>query len=264
MRNKTVVLFLAHHIDEFILEQFYLLEKSIYKYFNLFFLFHDDNNLSWIHETGLPFYKFTTADLSTLRYTPIEETILPGSNHFPLFLYYKSNPSFEYYWIIEYDVYYKGDWLTFFDSFLENDSDFISSHIETYLERPEWDHWSRINTQTDILSQEELLKSFNPIYRISSKGINVVKEFLFAGNSGHHEIVYPTIIKKNGLNIMDMGGIGSFVPDGWHNRFYVSNAKKLCNYYVNSSMRYRPMYTKKMIEESKETDKLFHPVKYFY
>ncbi|WP_209332967.1 DUF3405 domain-containing protein [Lunatimonas salinarum] len=92
------------------------------------------------------FKTFTFSDdiLTSLNYFPLGFTLVPGSNHFPLLKFYLSHPNYDYYWCIEDDVDFSGDWSAFFEEFSSVDADFISSHIRRYQDEPEWPWWSAL------------------------------------------------------------------------------------------------------------------------
>lgn len=77
---------------------------------DVFFAYHQ-------HEDRLPnaleelnTFSFTNSILHELGYSPIEERLLPGSNHFPLLKFYREHPDYDYYWMVEDDVRFSGDW----------------------------------------------------------------------------------------------------------------------------------------------------------
>jgi len=55
-------------------------------------------------------YIFTDDILYDLNYLPISNSLMPGSNHFPLLKFFTDNPQFDFYWYIESDVVFNGDW----------------------------------------------------------------------------------------------------------------------------------------------------------
>ena len=96
-----------------------------------------------------------------MGYTPIDQgKLVPGSNHFPLLKFFKENLGYDYYWLVEDDVRFSGEWRTFFDSFAFNSSDFLSSFIETKAENPNWYWWPWLTTGAETIYEEKLLKSF--------------------------------------------------------------------------------------------------------
>jgi len=77
-------------------------------------LYHLDKGEPNVKTKGINYFTFTDEILSSLHYFPLGFTLVPGSNHFPLLKFYLSHPNYEYYWCIEDDVDYSGDWGAFF------------------------------------------------------------------------------------------------------------------------------------------------------
>jgi len=78
-----------------------------------------------LEPNSLNTFTFTDDLLTSLNYIPLGFTLVPGSNHFPLLKFYLSHPHYVYYWCIEEDVAFSGDWKVFFEAFSSMDSDFI-------------------------------------------------------------------------------------------------------------------------------------------
>jgi hypothetical protein len=208
------------------------------------------------------YFSFNLKTLKTLNYVQLEETIIPGSNHFPVFQFYKSHPQYDYYWNIEYDVFCNGNWNVLFNYFKSIDSDFISSHLERYHQALEWYWWKSLQIKTINIPKGQYIKSFNPIYRISNKAMTILHKFLSEGNSGHHEVLIPTVLNHLGYKINDWGGVGEFVLPDCENSFYLTNSNVDSSDYLGSSMRYRPVFNLNEIRfRIPENNLLYHPVK---
>lgn len=83
---------------------------------DVFFAYHLRENELPDNLQGLEVFPFTDSILHDLGYTPIEDSLLPGSNHFPLLKFYREHPGYDYYWLIEDDVRFSGEWNLFFDA----------------------------------------------------------------------------------------------------------------------------------------------------
>lgn len=206
---------------------------------------------------GVPSYPFSIDSLNALNYNPIAETIVPGSNHFAVLQFFRDHPNYDYYWNIEYDVYFNGDWETLLSNYEDVKDDFVSSHIQTYAENPGWDHWDKMELNNVSIDRCEYIKSFNPVYRISCRALRFLDDFLLHQHRGHHELLMPTILHKEGFSISDLGGNGSFSVQ---NRRFYTPCSPSDNWYIGSTMRYRPLYK---FEDITEVNMLYHPVKNF-
>lgn len=243
---KQAVLYLTNKGNEWTLSAFHALEQSLQGMADVYFAYHQQGDVLPVSLQNIEnLFVFTSDVLNELGYTPIEKgKLVPGSNHFPLLKFFKENQCYDYYWLVEDDVRFSGDWKDFFDSFASSTSDFLSSVIETKAENPTWYWWTSLKTGNEVIAEEKLLKSFNPIYRLSSQALACIDAHLRIGWMGHYEVLLPTLLYNKGFLLEDFGGEGTFVrPE--------NNAK----FYDDTSMRIAPV----LPDDRKNY--LFHPVK---
>jgi hypothetical protein len=256
MTQKIAYLFLTDKDSEAAIQAFENIRSSIAPSGRAHVLFHHKlGDISPLLQKYTPFV-FTDESLMKLRYIPIHTNIVPGSNHFPVLQFYLECPDFEYYWIIEDDVHFSGEWKYFFDFFNLCKHDFISAHLRSYSEEPEWFWWTALIHSTHSIPMDKRIRSFNPIYRISAKALQFIHNALINKWAGHHEVLLPTLLYYNQFRLLDFGGQGNFVPKNNNNRFYTSasDPKGDLN---EGTMRYRPVWN----EPGEEKNKLYHPVK---
>ena len=243
---KQAVLYLTNKSNEWTLSAFHALEQSLQGMADVYFAYHQQGDVLPVSLQNIEnLFVFTSDVLNELGYTPIEKgKLVPGSNHFPLLKFFKENQCYDYYWLVEDDVRFSGDWKDFFDSFASSTSDFLSSVIETKAENPTWYWWTSLKTGNEVIAEEKLLKSFNPIYRLSSQALVCIDAHLRIGWMGHYEVLLPTLLYNKGFLLEDFGGEGTFArPE--------NNAK----FYDDTSMRIAPV----LPDDRKNY--LFHPVK---
>ena len=243
---KQAVLYLTNKSNEWTLSAFHALEQSLQGKADVYFAYHQQGDVLPVSLQNIEnLFVFTSDVLNELGYTPIEKgKLVPGSNHFPLLKFFKENQCYDYYWLVEDDVRFSGDWKDFFDSFASSTSDFLSSVIETKAENPNWYWWTSLKTGNEVIAEEKLLKAFNPIYRLSRKALACIDAYLRIGWMGHHEVLLPTVLYNKGFLVEDFGGVGAFVcPE--------NKAK----FYNDTSMRIAPV----LPDDRKNY--LFHPVK---
>lgn len=251
--KKNVILFATHMMNEEVLKRFLLIQKAVDDETDIYILYHKRSGEVVLPIDKVQYYFFTMQSLRKLKYTPIKETLVPGSNHFALLQFYKEFPDYEYYWNIEYDVCFSGDWRYLFNTCASTDADLITSHVERYIEAPRWYWWHTLELKDMIISMNGFCKSFNPIYRVSNRALSVLDSTLAKGNIGHHEAFIPTVLNYFGLTIRDFINI----PEGVSQGLYKPACQSESQFYAGS-MRFRPQ-----IEESEMTEKniLYHPVK---
>lgn len=208
---------------------------------------------------GLPereLYLFSNESLSKLNYPTIEQSLLPGNVGVPVLQFFRDCSGFDYYWVIEYDVRFSGDWHFFFDFFKDAKQDFLTCHIRAHAEEPDWPYWS-LHHQRKSIPLSERLRSFNPIHRVSNRALSFLDQSLSDGWCGHNEVVWSTLLHHNGFTIMDIGGEGRFTPSGMKDNFYTESESNSGGLLDCGTMRYRPSF----LRVGREKNKLYHPVK---
>lgn len=123
-------------------------------------------------------YTFTDSILHELKYIPIANTLIPGSNHFSLLHFFMNNAPFQYYWYIENDVIFNGNWLDFFEPLNTLRFDFLSSNIEPYNNKPSWHWWRSLHHPHQNIPIKNRLFSFNPVYRLSFEALSFIHDAL--------------------------------------------------------------------------------------
>ena len=243
---KQAVLYLTTKSNEWTLSSFHALEQSLQGKADVYFAYHQQGDVLPVSLQNIEnLFVFTSDVLNELGYTPIEKgKLVPGSNHFPLLKFFKENQGYDYYWLVEDDVRFSGEWKDFFGSFASCTSDFLSSVIETKAENPNWYWWTSLKTGNEVIAEEKLLKSFNPIYRLSRQALACIDAYLRIDWMGHYEVLLPTLLYNEGFLLEDFGGEGTFV-----------RPENKAKFYDDTSMRIAPV----LPDDRKNY--LFHPVK---
>lgn len=203
---------------------------------------------------GTDLYQFKESLIHELDLPVMNNSLVPGHAHFPVFSYISnSNFKADYYWIIEYDVRFTGRWNTLFNHFQKSDADFITSHIRSYTDEPDW-YWWKLNHPYKKIEQNNRLRSFNTVYRISAKAVRFLLKEVKTGWVGHNEMILSTLLHYNGFKLLDFGGTGKFSMS--KNKFYISRGNQKGSLQTGT-MRYRPA----MSREGFRKNMLYHPVK---
>lgn len=255
---RNIYLLATHFVDDGIIQKYHSLQRGTGEKEKVVLLLHDEENNIEVPET-IEVYRFHYETINNLGYTAIEETLIPGSNHFALLQFYKENPGYDYYWNIEYDVEFTGEWNLLFQTFSEIPADLLASHIKRYADDPSWYWWYTFKMQERDIPTSRYIRSFNPIYRISNKGLELVDQLLSEGNKGHHEVFIPTVLNHYAYRLVDFGGKGEFVLPGEENNFYLAPSSEREEKLREGTMLFRPAFEKEEIREYK--NKLYHPVK---
>jgi hypothetical protein len=121
---------------------------------------------------------------------------------YPMIDYYLRNPQHDFYWRIEYDVRFSGDWDVFFRHFLDNKADLLATYIKTYKDHQDWRWWNEINFKVD---RDDLRGMFFPVVRFSRRSLACLDQKYRAGALGYCEIIVPTLLNMERMNIEDIG-----------------------------------------------------------
>lgn len=217
--SNTVYLFVCHILNRRLEKAFHQIQSSIKNNDRALVLFHQQAEDLPDCIRPMPHAAFSDKTLSELGYPMLNKTFTPGSTHFPLIDFFRKNTGYAYYWFIEYDVRYTGDWKHFFDYWESSKSDFLTSHIRNFTEEPDW-YWWGLKHSREKIPIENRYRSFNTIYRMSNRSIALIDKKHQEGWVGHHEELLPTLLYHNGCSIRDFGGTGPFVRSEDKNRFY--------------------------------------------
>ena len=256
--SKSVFLFLTDRQSDAVLNTFVHLREVVQSSNNrACILFHQKESTLCSRLKELAPFVFTYRSLLNLNYMPIVMDIVPGSNHFPVLQFFLEYPGYDYYWVLEDDVRYAGDWKIFFDHFKVYDHDFISSHLRTFSQEPAWIWWKFLSHPREEISFNKRIRSFNPIYRISGNALHFIHISLLNKWVGHHEVLFPTLLHQNGFKVLDFGGQGNFVNPGDENKFYTSSTSDPNGSLNEGTMRFRPVWQ----YPGEEKNKLYHPIK---
>ncbi|MBL7699005.1 MAG: hypothetical protein JNK79_12650 [Chitinophagaceae bacterium] len=211
---------------------------------DVFLLFHNNRNIQVSMPAGVKVATFTDSVLKDLQYKPIRTRLVPGSNHFPVLQFFLTNKQYQYYWCIEDDVEFNGKWADLIDAVSTVDYDFITSHIRRYSDIPDWFWWDSYRVPGEDFDSDNLISSFNPIYRISNRALAYVDANLKNGFRGHHEVLLPTMLKRGGYSIADFST-------------EANNITPNLSFCTLKTMRWLPVFL--FIGNNK--NKLYHPVK---
>ncbi|MFC1226220.1 beta-1,6-N-acetylglucosaminyltransferase [Pedobacter sp. BG31] len=257
--KDCVVLFLTNKDDSSTLDTFRLIKTEIPECHDLRLLYHQGSKQVPKFILLEDPFLFTDEILKSIGFKSIYDKLVPGSNHFPLFMYASKNPDYKYYWYIEDDVRFNGRWNTFFNSIQESeiDTDFLTCHVRRYKDEPNWFWWETLkHTSGERIALDLRLRSFNPIFRISKRALDFLNKAYLSGWSGHHEVSIASLLSSAGFLINDLGEVGEFVLPKTK-KYYKSAFPDRNGDVATGSVRFRPLINiNEMMEEI-----LYHPVK---
>lgn len=195
---RQAILFLTNHSDSVVVEGIRQLMQTASACQDVYILFNLDDEEHLIPKellaTGASVYTFSSSILYEMGYRPLGDSLVYGNCHFPALKFYKSHPSYDYYWIIEDDVHYTGNWSTFFNKVANDKSDLLSTYVRSWKDEPSWGWWATLETGNIQLPVEKQIASFNPVYRLSNQAMSAIDKLLTSGWQGHNETIIPTIV----------------------------------------------------------------------
>jgi len=202
-------------------------------------------------------HRFEQETLLALPYPSMYGRPFVDHCHLPLFDFYLAHREYAYYWCVEYDVRYTGDWGKFLSTFEQYDHALITSHIRRFTQEPRYFWWKSLRHPTKEIPLALRLRSLNVVHRISREALQYLHEALCDGWQGLAEVSYPTLLHEGGFRLLDFGGNGAYVLPGYRNRFYTSQSSKTGDIRVLGTVRFRPSRKR----AGKRPDTLYHPVK---
>jgi hypothetical protein len=188
-----------------------------------------------------------------MGYQYFDGRFMPGNVHFAL-LGLSRSTRYKYYWVIESDVEYRGNWGIFLSAYSECGASLIGSHIHRHQQYPAWWWWNSLTFPPNIrLAVGDLRKAFLPVYRLSANALDVVDEAHRLGFRGHFEAIIPTVLNINGMAIEDFRNI---------KECYLGDIQDPCWSRTRlSTMRFRPEISLDEFINRGMGPLLFHPVK---
>jgi len=171
--------------------------------------------------------------------------------------FYVCHPEYDFYWLVEFDVRYTGNWAVFLNSFGTDCHDLITCHIRRAFEEPLWWLWDTLTHPKKTIARTSCLRSFNVIYRISRRALSLIHAAQEDGWRGHPEVLLPTLLHTGGCSLLDFGGDGPYAPAGRKNTAYTSGGLADGSLNPFCTVRFRPSRARAGLR----SNKLYHPVK---
>lgn len=254
-KTHTAILFATHEFSNSVLEAFRKLCVEARGYGDVFIL-HDGRNLPPA-TLEAPVFTFDFAALKREFPQALGDTYIPGNCHLAFWDFFRHHPTYQFVWIIEYDVRISGSWGVVFEHYRGNDSDLICCHLRSWEQEPDWCWWRSLRFNGRPLPVEARLRAFLPIQRLSAQAMQAIHNALVRNCEGHFEAFIPSFLRESGLRLEDMGGDGPFVPKGRRNSFYTSLSTSDGSLFGLGTMRFRPPHAFWGFRKNR----LYHPVK---
>lgn len=245
---KQAILLLSNKTDYVVHERYSKLAKDYGHKADVYLLFDITkgyNKQDLVHFERV--YSFDVNSMIDDGYIALIEGFL-GNCHYPVLVFHKEHPEYDYCWIVEDDVIFTGNWSVLFESFSDDSSDLIATRIRTYEDEPAWSWWRSMRAGEGVtLTKDKMYACFIPIYRLSARAIECLDVEMRNGWRGHFEGVVPTVLIKNGLTLRDLNGKGYGLAERVNPHFYSDSTHDCSPLHVQSfkkNMIYHPIKEK--------------------
>jgi len=164
-------------------------------------------------------------------------------------------------WLCEYDVDFAGNWGDLFRRFNSNQADLLTTTLMYRHEQPKWPWWSGAAAPDEVPPQT-WVRSLNPLMRVTPRLLEAYVAAMSEDWRGHYEFTLATAAVVAGLTVEDLGGEGSFVPEGRERSVYVGRSP--AGRPKDLTFGFRPVRDDYFHEEPltfKAPGLLYHPVK---
>ena len=164
--------------------------------------------------------------------TPVWEIYF--NPEYAVLLYFREHPNFDFYWSIEYDVYFNGNWSVLFDACKEDKSDLLGCYLRKFEDEIPYNPlWNHLNFDA---TKEQHKICYGPVQRYSKEALQILDKEYQACLHGFGETAVPTILSINGLVCTDINSNGMFynpqtfgadyIRENWTHEYF----KKYKNY----------------------------------
>lgn len=249
--HRTAVLYLTHYLDEIIIHQLEKLQKNLsptladdsnHEY-HLILLYENSRNDLAQHYQTYPFLKTITAWSFTPKLIQRAYPLMQGRYNmtgkdqacsFLAWAVQTEKPAYDFYWCIEYDVRFFGNWLTLFRFYENKFYDILANDIGDRHDG--WKHWGPA-TNKKYHQKKHQVALFMPIIRYSHRTVILLDQQYRSGNVGHCEAIQSCILNEFGYSMKEI-------------------KKSFVGYFD-----YRPVLSVKKYRSIRKANKLYHPVK---
>jgi len=183
--------------------------------------------------TSAPDFRLTIDECQTLPFDfakirpkfPLlaQAKIAPGNQYTAYIDLLHLFPEIKYFWFVEYDVRFSGNWRVLVDICNQSRADMLGVHIRTREEIPDWDWWPSIRNEFDPGRQLPGVRAFGWVSRLSRDALELIaKRCVEEGWTGHMEALLPSLLCDAGMRIEEIGGRGPFTPKERRGLYYLS------------------------------------------
>jgi len=185
-------------------------------------------------------FTFTTSDLKA-AYPQFRSMMY--NCEYPALYFWQSHPDYDYYWLIDNDVRFTGNWSEFLTPFSQRDDYALLACIaRSGEEEPDFSWKDHKN-----ISLTKPFYVFYSVVRFSNVALALMDKKFREGVEGFVEVIGSSLVYEAGMKVGDFSGKPQWTPS------YVTR-----KFYTDETFRYRPIRW----SAGHEKGMLYHPVKH--
>jgi 2-polyprenyl-3-methyl-5-hydroxy-6-metoxy-1,4-benzoquinol methylase len=201
--RKSVILYFIDNFEEQSLTSYRQIRQQYGVYFDVIIVLPENLNA-----LTLPVEFFSIEDHRiTQDEASISHDFRPGIAP-PLIQFYRNNPIYNHYWVVNRNVQLAGAWNDLFSRLESLHDDCLAIDLQAY--KSEFDHrvdWDCRGQSLDFtIGKKDLLAISPAIYRISNKALSTLSKYCDYWR-GASEIVIPTQLNASGFKIVDLAAL---------------------------------------------------------
>lgn len=260
------ILYYTHLVTDTVRQQVAKLREELDPAFRLFVIgcCAERSDLDPLVGGGVEVRCYVRDDLRALPYAGqlrnVDWKTLRRNPDLAIMRFFRGNPDFDHYWVVEYDVRFAGNWSDIVSDLARSSADLLCAHLTEFRQNPDWMHWDSFSSGDEPVGEGGLVRAFLPFYRMSRPLMRAIDERCRRDWTGHPEVLWPTICRAVGLAVEEIGGTGATVPDERKGRYYHSCMTEAGIFL--STFSAWPAYSEKSdFNRTAPTGILWHPVK---
>lgn len=206
-------------LDEVTLARFSQCQLELGKAFDVFLLLSEPLEKE-VQRRGLRDVVCLTRDMIfPAYYGRKSETrnIKPGNADLILLAFWRANPHYEHYWVMEFDVYAPRGLRQLVALDAGSESDLLGTYLRARRHHTNWDNWGTLEIGPSRIENADLdlaiaaTACFLPLSRYSARLLETLDWSYRNGWRGHHEATVATVAACNGMTSEDLNTLSKRV-----------------------------------------------------
>jgi hypothetical protein len=142
-------------------------------------------------------------------------SIKPGNADLILLAFWQQHPGYEYYWVMEFDVYTPRGLAQLAMLDQGSEADLLGTYIRLRRHHANWDNWGSLEAGPSRVEGVDVdmvaTACFLPLSRYSARLLDALDWSYQHGWIGHHEATIATVAACNGMKLEDLNTLAKRV-----------------------------------------------------